>query len=253
VRRGSFLSRASAARTNRNGGPPQHLLAVVQSVREFGRAITVPMGAPAGRLSTFIEVPFTDGDKHLRPDGVIQVASGQRAWTALVEVKTDRRELHADQISAYLDVARKNRFDALLTISNQLAAASGIHPVQLPKARGQTARLHHLPWSQIRTQALLQQANKSISDPDQAWILAELIRYLEHPKSGAIDFDDMGTSWYVLGSRPRSRPHRYFAPAGQRHCGSRRPIRLAHFLRCDAAVPRSRYPRETDGDARSAA
>ena len=52
------------------------LLAVVQSVREFGRAITVPMGAPAGRLSTFIEVPFTDGDKHLRPDGVIQVASG---------------------------------------------------------------------------------------------------------------------------------------------------------------------------------
>ena len=178
------------------------LLAVVQSVREFGRAITVPMGAPAGRLSTFIEVPFTDGDKHLRPDGVIQVASGQRAWTALVEVKTGRRELHADQISAYLDVARKNRFDALLTISNQLAAAPGIHPVQLPKARGQTARLHHLSWSQIRTQALLQQANKSISDPDQAWILAELIRYLEHPKSGAIDFDDMGRPGFTSATAP---------------------------------------------------
>ena len=44
------------------------LLAVVQSVREFGRAITVPMGAPAGRLSAYIEVPFTDGDKKLRPD-----------------------------------------------------------------------------------------------------------------------------------------------------------------------------------------
>ena len=180
------------------------LLAVVQSVREFGRAITVPMGAPAGRLSTFIEVPFTDGDKHLRPDGVIQVASGQRAWTALVEVKTGRRELHADQISAYLDVARKNRFYALLTISNQLAAAPGIHPVQLPKARGQTARLHHLSWSQIRTQELLKQANKSISDPDQAWILAELIRYLEHPKSGAIDFDDMGTSWVHVRDRART-------------------------------------------------
>jgi hypothetical protein len=39
------------------------LLAMVQSVREFGRAITFPMGAPAGRLSAYIEVPFTDGDK----------------------------------------------------------------------------------------------------------------------------------------------------------------------------------------------
>jgi hypothetical protein len=38
------------------------LLAVIQSVREFGRAIITPMGAPTGRLSTFIEVPFNDGD-----------------------------------------------------------------------------------------------------------------------------------------------------------------------------------------------
>jgi hypothetical protein len=37
------------------------LLAVINAVREFGRAITVPLGAPAGRLSAFIEVPFTRG------------------------------------------------------------------------------------------------------------------------------------------------------------------------------------------------
>jgi hypothetical protein len=49
------------------GGPDEQerraasaLLAVVQAVREFGRAITLPMGAPAGRLSAFIEVPFND-------------------------------------------------------------------------------------------------------------------------------------------------------------------------------------------------
>jgi hypothetical protein len=36
------------------------LLAVIQSVREFGHAITAPMGAPTGRLSAFIEVPFDD-------------------------------------------------------------------------------------------------------------------------------------------------------------------------------------------------
>ena len=85
------------------------LLAVVQSVREFGRAMTVPMGAPAGRLSAFIEVPFTDGEKQLRPDGLIQVAPGQRTWTALVEVKTGRNELKAGQIESYLDLARKSR------------------------------------------------------------------------------------------------------------------------------------------------
>ena len=180
------------------------LLAVIQSVREFGRAITLPMGAPAGRLSTFIEVPFNDGDKKLRPDGLIQVVFGRRTWTALVEVKTGRHELIASQIESYLDVARKHKFDALLTISNQVVATPGVHPVHLPKAKMLAARLHHLSWSQIRTEALIEQANKSVSDPDQAWILAEFIRYLEHPRSGAIDFDDMGPSWVHVRDRART-------------------------------------------------
>jgi hypothetical protein len=180
------------------------LLAVVQSVREFGRAITVPMGAPAGRLSAYIEVPFSDGDKKLRPDGLLQVVSGQRTWTALVEVKTGRHELIPAQIESYLDVARKHKFDALLTISNQVVATPGVHPVPLPKARTQTARLYHLSWSQIRTEALMEQSNKSVSDPDQAWILAEFIRYLEHPRSGALDFDDMGQSWVHVRDHART-------------------------------------------------
>src|ERR1700733_13211741 len=182
------------------------LLAVVQSVREFGRAITVPMGAPGGRLSAFIEVPFTDGEKHLRPDGLIQVAFGHRIWTALVEVKTGRHDLIPGQLEAYLDVARKHKFYALGPISNQLVATPGVHPCQsqLPRAKLQASRLHHLSWSQIRTQALLQQANKVVGDPDQAWILAEFIRYLEHAKSGALDFDDMGPSWVHVRDRARS-------------------------------------------------
>lgn len=34
-----------------------------------------------------------------------------------------------------------------------------------------------------------------VADPEQAWILGELIRYLRHPSSGANAFDDMGTEW----------------------------------------------------------
>jgi hypothetical protein len=180
------------------------LLAVVQSVREFGRAITAPMGAPAGRLSAYIEVPFSDGDKKLRPDGLLQVVSGQRTWTALVEVKTGRHELIPGQIEDYLDVARKHKFDALLTISNQVVATPGVHPVPLPRAKTQAARLFHLSWSQIRTEALMEQSNKSVSDPDQAWILAEFIRYLEHPRSGALDFDDMGPTWVHVRDHART-------------------------------------------------
>jgi hypothetical protein len=180
------------------------LLAVVGSVREFGRAMTVPFGAPAGRLSTFIEVQFKTGDKRLRPDGAIRVEYGRRAWTALVEVKTGRNELIPEQIEAYLELARRHKFDVLLTISNQLVSAPGEHPVKVAGTKGQLARWHHVSWSQIRTEALMEQATKAVSDPDQAWILAEFIRYLEHPRSGAVDFDDMGPSWVHVRDHART-------------------------------------------------
>jgi hypothetical protein len=37
-----------------------------------------------------------------------------------------------------------------------------------------------------------------VADRLQAWLLAELIRYLEHPRSGAAGFDDMGPSWVAV-------------------------------------------------------
>ena len=41
----------------------------------------------------------------------------------------------------------------------------------------------------------MQKEFRGVADPDQAWILGELIRYLEHTRSGALEFDDMGESW----------------------------------------------------------
>lgn len=41
----------------------------------------------------------------------------------------------------------------------------------------------------------MQKEFRGVADPDQAWILGELIRYLEHPRSGALEFEDMGESW----------------------------------------------------------
>ena len=152
------------------------LLAVLASVKEFGRAITVPLGAPAGTIETFIEVPFQLGDRTVRPDGVIRVSRGKQVWTALVEVKTGRNDLQAAQLEAYLDVAREQQFDVVFTISNQLVGAPGEHPTEVDKKRLRKVNLLHMSWSQIHTEAVIQRVNRSVADPDQAWILAELIR-----------------------------------------------------------------------------
>ncbi len=171
------------------------LLAVIESVREFGRTILQPLGAPAGTISTFIEVNLRLGERTVRPDGAIRVVRGARSWTALVEVKTGRNDLIATQVEDYLDAAREHGFDAVITISNELVAAPGDLPYAIDHRKLRKVALHHMSWSEIHTEAVIEQVNRSVSDPDQAWILAELIRYLEHTKSGAVDFDDMGGSW----------------------------------------------------------
>lgn len=181
------------------------LMAVLSSVREFGRAITGPLGAPSGAIDTFIEVPFDLGDHRVRPDGLIRVSRGKKTWTALVEVKTGRHDLQVAQLEEYLDVAREHQFDVLLTISNQLVTAPGEHPSFVDKKKLKKVSLRHLSWSQIHTEAVIERVNRSVVDPDQAWILAELIRYLEHPRSGAVDFDDMGPSWVAVRNSSANR------------------------------------------------
>jgi hypothetical protein len=171
------------------------VLAVMSAVREFGRALTQPLGAPAGAVQTFIEVPFKLGDKQLFPDGLIRVSRGQRHWTALVEVKTGSNQLRTDQVEAYLEIAREQNFDALITISNEIPPVAGQHPTPVDKRKLKKVGLHHLPWTEILTQAVMQKEYRGVADPDQAWVLGELIRYLEHPRSGAMEFSDMGSSW----------------------------------------------------------
>jgi len=171
------------------------LLAVMASVREFGRTLTQPLGAPAAQLHTFIEVPFLLGEKKVFPDGLIHVKRGTKEWTALVEVKTGTNALAAEQLENYLDVAREQGFDALITISNEIAPAVGVHPTPIDRRKLKRVALHHWSWSEVLTQAVMQKEFRGVADPDQAWILGELIRYLEHPKSGALSFEDMGPNW----------------------------------------------------------
>lgn len=171
------------------------LLAVMTSVREFGRALTKPLGAPSGKIATYIEVPFQLGDQRLFPDGLIRVSRGSHTWTCLVEVKTGPNQLAGDQLENYLDIAREQGFDALLTISNEIPAITNHHPTRIDRRKLKKVAIHHLSWSKVLTEAVMQKEFRGVADPDQAWILGELIRYLEHPRSGALEFEDMSDAW----------------------------------------------------------
>lgn len=172
------------------------LLAVMQAVKEFRVAILKPLGAPKGGLESFIEVPFKLLDERtVIPDGLLHVTRGQTSWTGLVEVKTGSAVLEREQVENYLDVARDQGFDCVITISNQLAPAPGVHPVQVDGRKLRKVGLHHVSWAEILTAAVQTRVHRGVEDPDQAWILGELVRYLEHPRSGALDFGDMGGAW----------------------------------------------------------
>lgn len=181
------------------------LLAVMSAVREFGRGLIKPCGAPAGNLETYLEVPFQRGDQLIFPDGLVRVSRGQKQWTALIEVKTGSNALKAEQLESYLDVAKEQGFDALITISNEIPATPGAHPTAVDKRKLKKVALYHWSWTQVLTEAILQKEHRGVADPDQAWILGELIRYLEHPRSGALEFEDMGPSWVSVRNAAAAR------------------------------------------------
>jgi hypothetical protein len=180
------------------------LLAVLTAVKEFGRTITGRVGAPAGAIEGFVEVPFELDDHVVIPDGVIRVRRGKTQWTCLVEVKTGGNLLERAQLEAYLDVAREHGFDSVLTISNEIPPVRGLHPTEVDKRKLKKVQLHHLSWTQILTDAVTEKIHRGVADPDQAWILGELIRYLEHPRSGAMEFDDMGPHWVAVRDAVRA-------------------------------------------------
>jgi len=113
-------------------------------------------------------------------------------------VKTGKNELQTEQLENYLDIARENEFDALITISNEIPPVAGRHPTKVDKRKLRRTDLHHWSWAYVLSMAVMQKEHRGISDPEQAWILGELIRYLEHPRSGALELDDMGPNWVTV-------------------------------------------------------
>lgn len=179
------------------------LLAVLTIVRDLSIELLSPLGASKAQRATveaFTEVGFLGaGGTKVRPDGLLRVSYGKSTWTALVEVKTGDATLEADQLNAYWDVARAEKFDHVISISNEIAPNADEHPTAGLRVRSNSpVQVSHLSWTAILTTAVRLKQHAGVADPEQAFILGELIRYLEHPASGAMAFSDMGQHWVTL-------------------------------------------------------
>jgi hypothetical protein len=184
------------------------LLAVAGIVRDLSLAMFSPLGASSARraqVETFIETRFKLRDGTVvRPDGIVQITYGSSTWRSLIEVKTGDNPLQADQLLNYLNVAREHGIDAVMSISNEIGVGTE-HPCEGVKVKANSrVRLAHLAWTEIVALAVRAKVHRGVSDPEQAWILGELIRYLEHPASGALDFTDMGVHWTAVRDGARA-------------------------------------------------
>ena len=178
------------------------LLAILTVVRDLSVELFGPLGASRAQKSTvevFTEVEYTLGGKKWRPDGLVVVTYGKSSWSTLVEIKTGTDTLTAEQVNAYWDIARDQGYDHVLTISNEIAPNAHTHPTAGLKVRSNSkVGVSHQSWTSLLTTAITLKQHKGVADPEQAYLLAELIRYLEHPASGALSFDDMGPNWTAV-------------------------------------------------------
>ncbi|MFE0704027.1 TerD family protein [Streptomyces sp. NPDC058872] len=172
------------------------LLSVMAQVPEFGRRLTAAFGAPSGRMETFTEVSLPHGDTPRRPDGVIRVERAGKLWTALVETKTNGNGLKPEQVQAYMDIAARRGYEAVITLSNDVALeGSPLVDVKVDGRRKHKVALWHLSWAEVTHQAQMLIRHEGVGDKAHAWLLQELLHYLRHENSGCHGFQNMGAAW----------------------------------------------------------
>ncbi|MFE9257553.1 TerD family protein [Streptomyces sp. NPDC006879] len=172
------------------------LLSVMAQVPEFGRRLTAVFGAPAGRMETFTEVSLPHGEAPRRPDGVLRVERAGKLWTALLETKTNGNGFKPEQVQAYVDIAARRGYEAVITLSNDVALeGSPLLDVRIDGRRKHKVSLWHLSWAEVAYQAQMLIRHEGVGDQAHAWLLHELLHYLRHENSGCHGFQNMGSAW----------------------------------------------------------
>ena len=174
--------------------------AILMAVEEFSDALLGALGAPTGkraRTTIWLEPVFKSSKEENkdRPDALVIVDNGRREWRALIEAKTKNANLESNQIERYLDIAKHQSIDAVITISNQFVATPSQSPCNINTQKLKKVSLFHWSWSFLETEAKIQLSKSMVSDPDQAYMLDEYVRFLEHESAGVSEFEQMGKDW----------------------------------------------------------
>lgn len=183
------------------------LLATLSVTRPFAEQVLncAVRVRKTSKLSTYTEVEFPASDKHgkERPDGILILSTHKNRWTALLEAKTDNAKIDKEQMERYAVIAREYGIDAVITLSNQLVSLPTHIPYSIPKKFTRSCQFFHLSWISVLTQAELVLKDNGELNPEQAYILGEMVRFFKHPQSGIKRFDQMNEEWrpLVLGIR----------------------------------------------------
>ena len=171
-------------------------LATLAQTRPFAKEILERCGERVGKYSvltsyTEVEFPSSDSSSTYRPDGVLCLATSKARWTAIVEAKVEKADIDEMQMERYAEIAQKHQMDAVITLSNQMVPLPTHIPYSIPKKLIRNVQFFHFSWASILTQAQLILRNSEDITAEQAFVLGEMARYFEHPKSGVRRFEEM--------------------------------------------------------------
>jgi hypothetical protein len=186
------------------------LLAVLSVVYPFARQVFLRMGHRLGRrtwIDAYTEVVFKKqdpDDSADRPDGLLVTQSSQHAWCAIFEAKVGNARIRPDQIGRYYKIAKADGIDAIITVSSELTSRPEHLPYELPSEVNGGVEIYHWPWPTLSMIASTIVKEATSFDEEQAFILEEALRYLDHQNSETRAPTTMAPSWGNLVQRLRA-------------------------------------------------
>ena len=195
----------TAASTHREHFACSVLLASLRVVQPFARAFFDHLDWKVGswaKIYGYTEPVFRRQPEGMncRPDGLLVLNTGKRERRLIVEAKIGSAKIDADQLAEYYRLAKANKVDAIITVSNELSADPTHLPYQVPK------EIRHIPvfhwsWSYLVMLAELLLREEEDFDEEQGYILKEIIRYFDSETAGTSCNTTMCADWPAVVGR----------------------------------------------------
>ena len=155
--------------------------------------ITNKINNNTANLLSYDEISVKDKDgKRDKPDSLLLLTTGKGnpiiSWGALIETKL-KADLDKGQLERYIEIAKDWEMD-LITISNDIKVSFDLKVRKINH--------HHWSWTYIERVILeiIEENEKSNEfEPEQIYILEELLKYFDHKDVDVSHFDSMGSSW----------------------------------------------------------